>query len=78
MKQFRVTSITTTDDGRVILNGPSGSLDVFRRGPEATGSSVQRYRTRYPGDLDGPTTHTVDVAEIPDPGPDGICAGIAF
>ena len=30
MKQFRVTEIITTADGRVVLNGPSGSIDVRR------------------------------------------------
>ena len=63
MKQFRVEEIITTPEGRVILNGPSGSLDVQRYDRH---SCAQRWHTLYDATDDGNTSHRVAVSEIPE------------
>ena len=63
MKQFRVTQIITTDDGRVILTGPSGSIDIFRRDDDV--SIARLHSVQYDPSSDGPETHRVRIDELP-------------
>ena len=80
LKTFPVTEIVTMPDGRVILNGPLGSLDVYRSQSEyCTGSSVSRYRTQFEWIEEDKSTHTIKITEIPQPGTASvISAGIGF
>ncbi len=68
MKTFRTTEILTTDDGRIILNGPGGSIDIFRRqdgsGTHIRLSKVQLYTTDQ--ECQEVNWHKCNVAEIPD------------
>ena len=77
MKTFPVTSIHTTDDGRVILSGPLGSLDIRRND---TGSVVQRYRVGYHvTHADNHAgTHSARVYDLPRVKKSTISVGLAF
>ncbi len=65
MKQFRVTEIVTTEDGRVILNGPSGSIEIKRQSGQHS-SAVFHGQVRHGAQQHSSTDHSEDVAHIPE------------
>jgi hypothetical protein len=63
MKQFRVDTISTLPDGRIVLTGPSGSIDISRVNDSY--SSACFYRYQFDGSLNDKSTHVVNISEIP-------------
>ena len=68
MKSFRTTEILTTDDGRIILNGPSGSIDIFRR-QDGSGTHIRLSKVQLftlDSECQEVNWHKCQVSEIPD------------
>ena len=77
-KRFVVTEIVTQPDGRVTLNGPKGSIDIYRHD---NGSNAQYWGSQFIQTIEQDREHDchrIKVAQIPCPHGSVIGGGTSF